>query len=81
MLQEKQLKENSAQPKLQKSSKEFESVKQRVPIYKRIEDEIRKKEVKIKEIKEKQEIEKKLKNKERGILDEEEIIRMKQEKD
>jgi hypothetical protein len=52
-----------------------------VPIYKRIEEEIKKKEQKIQEIKAKSEIERKQKNQQAGIMDEEDIIKQKKDKD
>lgn len=52
-----------------------------MPIYKRVEEVIRRKEQKIKQIQEKNEIEKKLKNAMEGIMDEEEIIEVKKQKD
>lgn len=52
-----------------------------MPIYKRVEEVIRRKEQKIKQIQEKNEIEKKLKNAMDGIMDEEEIIEVKKQKD
>lgn len=70
-------------PQLLTSNKDsqFQSLKQRVPIYKRIEEEIKKKESKIKEIKERQEYERRQKNAMMGIMDEEDILKMKRDKD
>ncbi|CDW77838.1 UNKNOWN [Stylonychia lemnae] len=79
--QEQLKQEHPGVPQLTATKKEFQSLKQRVPIYKRIEDEIKKKENKIQQIKEKQETERKMRNAQLGIVDDEEILRMKKEKD
>eukprot|EP00347_Sterkiella_histriomuscorum_P017955 403347343 len=81
--QEQQFKlEQPGVPQLQTTANEskFQSLKQRVPIYKRIEEEIKKKESKIREIKERQEYERRQKNLQMGIMDEEDILKMKKDK-
>lgn len=52
-----------------------------MPIYKRIEDEIRRKEIKIQEIKARQENERKERNRAKGIIDDEDILLLKREKE
>ena len=56
-------------------------VQQRAPIYLRAEQEIQKKELKLTEIKQQAEVEKRKKMEAMGIVDEEEIIRKKRERD
>jgi hypothetical protein len=50
-------------------------------LYKRLDEELKRKEQKLKVIKEKKEIEKRMRNQALGILEEEDIIKMKKEKD